>query len=392
MSGSVTFAAGQTSKSIAVPVNGDRLGEENETFVVNLSLAAGTAALGDSQGLGTILDDEPRISIDSVTKNEGNAGTTKFVFTVSLSAASDAAVTREFCDGSRFCANHRKTSPRTRARSTFAAGQTTQTITVLVKGDRTREAQEVFYVNLSGATGGYIIQNWGMNMYGTGSSGTTTKISAGARGARAPAPSLRRERWSEAASPSDESVIAASTAGRLAPIDGGGISSIAARQRGGDKRLQRDAEPRGADQERARGLDFARQRHVLVEDTHRAAGRLGFLRRHVDEVQAVVGVKTDTGDEQVRGPGDEPGIGVRKRRTDVDIGDRLEDILSGPLQLDSRVNEQHLLDLALELRLPVIRLWISVRTGPSIGQLEAAPGGARRHDGLAAHADRPIPT
>ena len=36
-SGDVTFAAGQTSKTITVAVLGDRLAEPNETFVVNLS-------------------------------------------------------------------------------------------------------------------------------------------------------------------------------------------------------------------------------------------------------------------------------------------------------------------------------------------------------------------
>ena len=52
--------------------------------------------IGDAQGVGTIVDDEPRVGINSVTKNEGNSGTTQFVFTVSLSAASDAAVSLNF--------------------------------------------------------------------------------------------------------------------------------------------------------------------------------------------------------------------------------------------------------------------------------------------------------
>jgi hypothetical protein len=38
----------------------------------------------------------------------------------------------------------------------FAPGTTSRTITVNVKGDRTRESEEVFYVNLSGATGAVI--------------------------------------------------------------------------------------------------------------------------------------------------------------------------------------------------------------------------------------------
>ena len=50
-------------------MNGDRLGEPNETFVVNLSSPT-NATIADGQGIGTILDDEPRISINDVTKAE----------------------------------------------------------------------------------------------------------------------------------------------------------------------------------------------------------------------------------------------------------------------------------------------------------------------------------
>ena len=77
-SGTVTFDAGQMSKTIPVLVNGDRAGELNETFKVNIGQASGDAVLGDSQGTGTTVDDEPRVGINSVTKNEGNSGTTQF--------------------------------------------------------------------------------------------------------------------------------------------------------------------------------------------------------------------------------------------------------------------------------------------------------------------------
>ena len=100
-SGTVTFDAGQTTKTISVLVNGDRAGELNETFMVNLGLAAGNAVLGDAQGVGTIVDDEPRVSINSVTKNEGNSGTTQFVFTVSLSSASERSGQPELRHGER---------------------------------------------------------------------------------------------------------------------------------------------------------------------------------------------------------------------------------------------------------------------------------------------------
>src|SRR6185295_2141357 len=56
-SGTLTFTAGQTSKTVSVVVNGDTLAEPNETFVVNLSGASG-ATIADGQGTATILNDD----------------------------------------------------------------------------------------------------------------------------------------------------------------------------------------------------------------------------------------------------------------------------------------------------------------------------------------------
>ena len=154
-SGTVTFAAGETSKTIPVLVNGDRAGEANETFSVNLSLVEGNAVLADRQMTGTIVDDEPRVRINGVSKNEGNNGTTSFVFTVTLSVASGAPVSVNFATADSSARAPGDYEARSGALD-FAPGTTSRTITVNVKGDRTRESDEVFYVNLSGATGAVI--------------------------------------------------------------------------------------------------------------------------------------------------------------------------------------------------------------------------------------------
>src|SRR5207249_2024128 len=133
-SGTLTIPAGQTSRTVTVPVNGDRLAEPNETFGVNLSnLNYGVIAGG--QGVGTIVDDEPRISINDVAKREGKSGTTLFVFTVSLSAAYDQAVAVNFAtaDGTATTADHDYQAQS--GTLTFAPGQTTKSITVVVYGD-----------------------------------------------------------------------------------------------------------------------------------------------------------------------------------------------------------------------------------------------------------------
>lgn len=56
-SGTLTFSAGQTSKTITVLVNGDTTNEAPENFFVNLSNAV-NAWLSDNQGMGTIMNDD----------------------------------------------------------------------------------------------------------------------------------------------------------------------------------------------------------------------------------------------------------------------------------------------------------------------------------------------
>jgi probable HAF family extracellular repeat protein len=162
-SGSATFDPGQTSKTTSVLVNGDRAGEPNETFLVNLSLVSGNALIADGQAVGTILDDEPRISINDVSRNEGHNGTTLFVFTVTLSPASDLAVNLAFAtaDGSAKSVDDYQATSGSLA---FSPGQTSKTITVQVLGDKKFEGEEVFYLNLSSAANAFIADSQGVGV------------------------------------------------------------------------------------------------------------------------------------------------------------------------------------------------------------------------------------
>ena len=56
-SGTLTFAANETSKTVSVPTTGDSEEEEDETFSLRLSSPA-NATLGDATATGTIIDDE----------------------------------------------------------------------------------------------------------------------------------------------------------------------------------------------------------------------------------------------------------------------------------------------------------------------------------------------
>ena len=156
-SGLVTIPAGQTSKTFTVAVTGDRLAEPAETFSVNLS-APTNATIGDGQGVGTILDDEPRVSIGDVSRLEGRKQrTTLFAFTVTLSAAYDQPVTTSFrtADGTA-----RAGDGDYFARSgtiTFNPGETSKTIAVEVRGDNSREGNETFFVDLFASSGNSLL-------------------------------------------------------------------------------------------------------------------------------------------------------------------------------------------------------------------------------------------
>jgi hypothetical protein len=147
-SGDVVIPAGQTSGMFTVAVLGDRVAEPTESFAVNLS-APVNATIVDGQGLGTILDDEPRISINDVSKSEGNVNkTTLFTFTVTLLTAYDQPVTMSYhtVNGTATTAGNdyfAKTGTLS-----FAPGETTKTITIEVKGDNKKEPNETFNLDL----------------------------------------------------------------------------------------------------------------------------------------------------------------------------------------------------------------------------------------------------
>ena len=109
------------------------------------------ATIGDGQGSGTIIDNEPRISISDVTKAEGKKGqTTLFTFTVTLSAAYDQPVTMSYRTVNGTATTSDNDYVAKTGTLTFAPGETTKTITIEVKGDSKREANETFYLDLFG--------------------------------------------------------------------------------------------------------------------------------------------------------------------------------------------------------------------------------------------------
>jgi hypothetical protein len=103
----------------------------------------------DSVVLG---DAAPRLSINSVSRFEGNSGKTAFDFTVSLSHILPVAASVHYSTSDGTATAGSDYVAILDALATFKAGETAKTVTVQVKGDRVREPAETFTVNLSSAT------------------------------------------------------------------------------------------------------------------------------------------------------------------------------------------------------------------------------------------------
>jgi len=161
-SGTLTFAPGVTTQTVVVPVVGDTLNEANETFFVNLS-GAGNATIADSQGVGTVVNDDPvpSLGINDVSVTEGNTGTLNAVFTVTLSPTSGQTVTVPYstANGTATAGSDYNSASGT---LTFAAGSTSQTVTVVIRGDTTPEADETYFVNLGTPTNATIAKSQGL--------------------------------------------------------------------------------------------------------------------------------------------------------------------------------------------------------------------------------------
>ncbi|WP_205699377.1 Calx-beta domain-containing protein [Conexibacter sp. SYSU D00693] len=169
VNGAVTFPAGTTTRTVAVPVKQDTIDEPEETFTVALS-AVTAVAVGDGLGVGTIVDDDepttqpgpPRISVDDLTVAEGDAPqTANATFALRLSRAVSGPVRVRYATQDREAA-----APGDYAAIdgtvTFPAGTTLVTVTARVQGDDGDEPDERFALVLSQPEGADLADGEGL--------------------------------------------------------------------------------------------------------------------------------------------------------------------------------------------------------------------------------------
>ena len=127
-------------------------GTGNGTVSYSVAANSGTARTGTISVAGQTFTISqaaiPRLSINNVSKVEGSSGTIAFDFTVNLSTSSAQTVTVNYAT-----ANGTATAPSDyQSRSgllSFAPGETSKTITILVNGDLDFEPDETFTLNLT---------------------------------------------------------------------------------------------------------------------------------------------------------------------------------------------------------------------------------------------------
>jgi hypothetical protein len=123
VSGTLTFAPGQTRTTFGVLAHGDTQAEADETFSVRLTNAR-NATIADGTGVITLRDDGdglPQINISDASAVEGDVLT----FIVTLSKPSTQAVTVDYGWGTL----------------TFAPGETSKSISIATRDDSVPEPQ-----------------------------------------------------------------------------------------------------------------------------------------------------------------------------------------------------------------------------------------------------------
>ena len=153
----LSFAPGETTQSFVVPVIGDTLDENTETFFVFLSSPT-NATIGTGRGTGTIFNDDspPLITIDDVRIGEGNSGQRVAAFRLNLSEPSGKVVrvSYETVNGTAISgSDYVSVAPTVAA---FSTGSTVAYARVFINGDTLNEADETFSVNLSSPNNGTI--------------------------------------------------------------------------------------------------------------------------------------------------------------------------------------------------------------------------------------------
>ncbi|NCS04944.1 MAG: aggregation factor core protein MAFp3, isoform C, partial [Microcystis aeruginosa G13-11] len=156
----VTFANGQTSKTVTIPITDDSIYEPTETVNLTISNPTGGATLGTKQTATlSIIDNDAVpgvIQFSNATYSVNENGTPVTAVTLTRSNGSDGAVSVRIN-----LTNGTATAPsdynNTQVTVNFANGETSKTVNIPIVNDTQFEADETVNLSLSNPTGGAIL-------------------------------------------------------------------------------------------------------------------------------------------------------------------------------------------------------------------------------------------
>jgi hypothetical protein len=153
ISGTLTFAPGETFKTLSLPLIDDLLVESTETVQLTLSNAAHAALSTSSTHTFSILDnDTPIVAIaatDALANEAGDTGT----FTLTRNGGIDSSLTVNFTRSGSATSGSDYTAINTPGTITFDIGDATKTVTVTPLQDTTNEANETVILTLTPGSG-----------------------------------------------------------------------------------------------------------------------------------------------------------------------------------------------------------------------------------------------
>ncbi|HEL4298017.1 TPA: autotransporter domain-containing protein [Stenotrophomonas maltophilia] len=163
VSSPLVIGAGATSATVSIAPIPDAIPEPDKTVVLTLAPGAGYQIGAPASATGTLRDDDlPGLSINDVSANEGDSGTTGFTFTVSLNAPAPAGgVSFDIATANGTATAGSDYVARSLVAQTIPAGSQTYSFVVQINGDTLHELNEDFFVNVTNVSGATLTDGQG---------------------------------------------------------------------------------------------------------------------------------------------------------------------------------------------------------------------------------------
>ena len=153
--GTVTFGAGNSTATVTVDPQPTRLVEPNETVILTLTTGTGYNVANPSTATGTITNDDADVSIAVAPSSVDEDGATNLVYTFTRTGDTTGALVVNFTvsgtadPSTDYTQTGATTFTPPNGTVTFAAGNSTATVTVDPTADATAEANETVIFTLA---------------------------------------------------------------------------------------------------------------------------------------------------------------------------------------------------------------------------------------------------